>query len=81
MKSTGEVMGISRDFGISFAKAQVSAGNKLVKEGKLFLSLTDFDKRFAGEIGKIYEELGFEIVATSGTYSVLLQEGVKAKKC
>ena len=80
MKSTGEVMGISSSFGISFAKAQLAAKNRLVFGGNLFLSLTDYDKPYASEIAKLYKELGFDIVATSGTFKVLENDGVKAKK-
>ena len=67
MKSTGEVMGISDDFGISFAKSQTAAGNKLAKSGKLFLSLADKDKDTSVALAKKFIDLGFEIVATSGT--------------
>ena len=76
MKSTGEVMGISQSFGESFAKAQFAAGNRLVTSGKLFLSLTDYDKPYAPEIAKLYRELGFEIVATRGTHQVLADAGI-----
>ena len=80
MKSTGEVMGISDSFGISFAKAQIAAKNRLVYEGNLFLSLTDYDKPYAAEIARAYKELGFNIVATSGTYKVLEEQGIEARK-
>ncbi len=76
MKSTGEVMGISESFGESFAKAQFAAGNRLATGGKLFLSLTDYDKPFAPELARAYQELGFEIVATRGTHEVLSQAGI-----
>ena len=80
MKSTGEVMGISDTFGTSFAKSQFATKNDIPLEGKLFLSLTEIDKPHAGEIGQMFSELGFEIVATSGTHAALTDAGVPAEK-
>ena len=80
MKSTGEVMGISDSFGMSFAKSQFASKNKIPLSGKIFISLTQTDKPFAGEIGKMFIELGFEIVATSGTHKALEEAGVKSTK-
>ena len=80
MKSTGEVMGISENFGMSFAKSQFASKNNIPLEGKLFLSLTEIDKPYAGEIGKMFVELGFEIVATSGTHAALEAAGVPSTK-
>lgn len=80
MKSTGEVMGISNSFGISFAKSQIAAGNRITLEGNLFLSLTDYDKPYAAQIAKLYIDLGFKIVATSGTHKVLKDAGVESQR-
>jgi len=80
MKSTGEVMGISESFGMSFAKSQFASKNNIPLEGKLFLSLTELDKPHAGEIGAMFTDLGFEIVATGGTHSALLSAGVASTK-
>ncbi len=80
MKSTGEVMGISESFGESFAKAQMSAKNILPTSGKVFISLTDLDKEFAAELAKELTDLGFEIVATSGTYKAISEAGIKCEK-
>ena len=80
MKSTGEVMGISDNFGMSFAKSQFASKNNIPLEGKLFFSLTEVDKPYAGEIGKMFVDLGFEIVATSGTYAALEAAGVPSTK-
>ena len=80
MKSTGEVMGISDSFGESFAKAQMAAKNILPIKGKVFLSLTDLDKEFAPEIAKSFKELGFDIVATSGTYKVIKEAGIECER-
>jgi len=79
MKSTGEVMGISKSFGISFAKSQFASKNHLPLSGTLFMSLTDHDKDEAVEIGKLFIDLGFKIVATSGTHKVLSNAGVKSE--
>jgi len=80
MKSTGEVMGISENFGMSFAKSQFASKNNIPMEGKLFISLTEIDKPHAGEIGKMFTDLGFEIVATSGTHTALEAAGVASTK-
>lgn len=80
MKSTGEVMGISDNFGMSFAKSQFASKNNIPLEGKLFFSLTEVDKPYAAEIGKMFVDLGFEIVATSGTHAALEAAGVPSTK-
>jgi len=80
MKSTGEVMGISDTFGMSFAKSQFASKNNIPLEGKLFISLTENDKVQAGEVGKMFTDLGFEIVATSGTHTALEAAGVASTK-
>ena len=80
MKSTGEVMGISNSFGMSFAKSQFASKNNIPLEGKLFLSLTQSDKVHAGEIAQMFVALGFEIVATSGTHKALQEAGVASTK-
>lgn len=80
MKSTGEVMGISDNFGMSFAKSQFASKNNIPLEGKLFISLTENDKENAGEIGKMFADLGFEIVATAGTHTALEAAGVSSTK-
>ena len=80
MKSTGEVMGISDNFGMSFAKSQFASKNNIPLEGKLFISLTEGDKAHAGEVGLMFTDLGFEIVATSGTHAALEAAGVTSTK-
>jgi carbamoyl-phosphate synthase large subunit len=80
MKSTGEVMGISENFGISFAKAQLASHNPIPAEGKqLFMSLTDLDKPAGVDLAKEFVALGYEIVATAGTARTLNEAGVAAK--
>ncbi len=79
MKSTGEVMGISRNFPASFAKSQIASSNVLPKSGTVFISLVDIDKSFAKEIGTKFEALGFKVVATGGTHKALQDAGVNAE--
>jgi carbamoyl-phosphate synthase large subunit len=67
MRSTGEVMGIDLTVGLAFAKSQLAAGNKLPVEGTVFLSLADRDKDTGVRAAQQFVELGFTIVATSGT--------------
>ena len=79
MKSTGEVMGISKSFGESFAKAQEACKNILPKSGKVFISLTEIDKEFAPTIAKNLIELGFSIVATKGTHKAITDANIDAE--
>jgi carbamoyl-phosphate synthase large subunit len=67
MLSTGEVMGISDDFGIAFAKSQIAAGNTLPTSGNVLLSVKDSDKPRAVEIAHKLYSMGFKIIATKGT--------------
>jgi carbamoyl-phosphate synthase large subunit len=67
MLSTGEVMGISDDFGIAFAKSQIAAGNSLPMSGSVLFSVRDDDKKKAVELAGKLQQMGFKIVATKGT--------------
>ncbi len=80
MKSTGEVMGISSNFGVSFAKSQISAGNKIPKEGTCFLSFIDRDKEQGLNIAKGLIQHGFKLVATSGTQKALEEAGIESQR-
>ncbi len=80
MKSTGEVMGISESFALSFAKSQCASDNRLPKEGTVFISLTDTDKRFIKELGQKFIDIGFSIVATGGTHKALEEVGIPSTK-
>lgn len=71
MLSTGEVMGIGRDFGEAFYKAQLAAGNPLPSRGKVFISVCDKDKKHVPAIGTKLLELGFDLCATTGTSNAL----------
>ncbi len=76
MKSTGEVMGIDKEIRMAFAKAQIAAGNSLPLSGTAFISVKDEDKTKLTEIAPKLDELGFKIMATSGTASYLNGIGV-----
>ena len=76
MRSTGEVMGIDRTFGLSFAKSQIAAGDGLPESGSVFLSLADRDKEAGLRAALRFVELGFSLVATSGTAAYLEERGV-----
>ena len=76
MRSTGEVMGISTDYGQAFAKAQLAAGQKLPRSGTVFISVNDRDKRGIGPLGKELVSLGFKLVATRGTCAAFRAAGV-----
>jgi carbamoyl-phosphate synthase large subunit len=76
MKSTGEVMGISDDFGRAFAKAELAAGHRLPVSGRVFLSLADKDKRQADIIALSLAASGFDLVATAGTARYLSSLGI-----
>ena len=76
MRSTGEVMGIDRTFGLAFAKSQIAAGEALPLAGTIFFSLADRDKDQGLEAAKGFVELGFTLAATSGTAEFLDSNGV-----
>jgi carbamoyl-phosphate synthase large subunit len=76
MRSTGEVMGIDRSFGLAFAKSQSGAGNRLPSTGVIFLSLADRDKAAGMVAARRFAELGFTFVATEGTAATLRSEGL-----
>ena len=80
MKSTGEVMGLDRSFEIAFAKSQIGGGTRLPRQGTVFVSVRDADKaRIVGPL-KLLTDLGFKVIATSGTQRYLNEQGVPASK-
>ena len=81
MRSTGEVMGHAHRFGAAFAKAQLAAGDRLPRpgDGKVFITVNDFDKSAALKIGRDLAALGFELVATPGTAAMLSRVGVRVQ--
>ena len=83
MRSTGEVMGIDSTFEMAFAKSQLGAGTKLptdVEKPVAFLSVRDSDKPVAVEVAKNLVALGFHILATGGTHTVLAEAGLPAER-
>jgi carbamoyl-phosphate synthase large subunit len=79
MKSTGEVMGIARDFPTAFGKAQAAAGVSLPSEGTVFITVTDTDKPAATQLAARFHDVGFEIIATSGTAQAISRMGVPVR--
>jgi len=79
MKSTGEVMGLDKNFEQAYWKAQIAAGQKLPSKGSIFLSARDSDKPWMVEIGQQLVGMGFSIIATEGTAKVLEEANVQAK--
>ncbi len=76
MRSTGEVMGIDRDFARAFAKAQIAAGQSLPTQGTVYLSVNDRDKPCIVPIARALHEMGFRFVATNGTRRRLTNAGI-----
>jgi len=80
MKSTGEVMGIDRDYNVAFAKSQLGGGARLPQGGTVFVSVRDADKPRILETTRLLTGLGFKVLATSGTQRYLAEQGVPAVK-
>jgi carbamoyl-phosphate synthase large subunit len=79
MKSTGEVMGLDKDFGIAFAKSQDAAGNNLPRSGSVFISVKNSMRRNIIFMAKTIASLGFKIYASEGTWHVLKSNGINVK--
>ena len=79
MKSTGEVMGISNSLGDAFKRASISAGNVIPNSGTVFLSVNDSDKMDVIPIARDLKEIGFDLVATSGTAKELRRNGIQVE--
>ena len=80
MKSTGEVMGIDADWGMAYAKSQISAFNPLPTEGNVFLSVADLDKPRAVAVARDLTDLGFTIFSTGGTHALLTKNGIGSRR-
>ena len=80
MRSTGEVLGMSRSYGEAFYKAQEATQSKLPLEGTVLISVNRKDKEEIVEIAKIFDEVGFKIVATGNTCDLLCEAGIEAEK-
>jgi carbamoyl-phosphate synthase large subunit len=80
MKSTGEVMGIDRDFRKGYLKAQIAAGSTLPTAGKIFISVRQRDKRAVTPLARRLIEMGFGVVATVGTARVFERQGIAVEQ-
>jgi carbamoyl-phosphate synthase large subunit len=80
MRSTGEVMGLDRDFGRAFAKAELAASQRLPLKGTVFVSVNDRDKAAIVPVVEDFVKLGFRIVATTGTFKVLQDKGLPVER-
>jgi carbamoyl-phosphate synthase large subunit len=80
MRSTGEVMGIDRDFPTAFAKSQLAAYGGVPASGTVFVSVSDRDKRAAILPVLRLQQLGYDIAATEGTAEVLRRNGIRASE-
>ena len=80
MRSTGEVMGLDSDLGVAYAKSQMAANSSLPLAGKVFISVSDGHKAEVAAVAASFAELGFELVATSGTAAVLEKAGLKVQR-
>jgi len=76
MRSTGECMGIDKDFGRAYAKSQLAASQRLPNQGTVFLSINDREKEAIVPVVKEFLELGFKVVATMGTRRFLWEQGI-----
>jgi carbamoyl-phosphate synthase large subunit len=80
MRSTGEVMGLDRSFDVAFAKSQLGGGSRVPRGGTVFVSVRDVDKsRILGAV-RLLADLGFKVIATSGTQRFLAGQGIDASK-
>ena len=79
MRSTGEVLGLATTPGLAFFKAQEAAGQTLPLEGTVLISVARRDREGLLQVGKDFDALGFTIVATEGTQSYLVENGIQAE--
>jgi carbamoyl-phosphate synthase large subunit len=80
MRSTGEVIGLDRDYGVAFAKSQLGGGTSVPTSGTVFVSVKDEDKPRIVEAVTTLAELGFAILATDGTQRYLREQGIAAMR-
>jgi carbamoyl-phosphate synthase large subunit len=80
MRSTGEVMGIDAELGIAYAKSQMAANASLPLTGRVFISVSEAHKTEVAAVARQFAELGFELIATHGTATVLEQAGLAVER-
>jgi carbamoyl-phosphate synthase large subunit len=79
MRSTGEVLGMDRTFGLAFFKAEIAAQQRLPAEGTVLISVADRDKTAAAKAAEAFRSLGFRIRATKGTARFLVEHGIECE--
>ena len=79
MRSTGEVLGLADSSGLAFFKAQEATQQLLPTEGTVLITVAQQDKEATGKFAKIFETMGFKILATEGTHALLSEQGVKSE--
>ena len=72
--------GLDADLGVAYAKSQMAANSPLPARGKIFISVSDSHKKEVAAVARQFSDLGFELVATSGTAAVLEQAGLKVQR-
>jgi carbamoyl-phosphate synthase large subunit len=80
MRSTGEVMGLDADLGIAYAKSQMAANSPLPMSGRVFISVSDSHKKEVVTVALLFAQLGFELVSTDGTATILENAGLKVRR-
>lgn len=80
MRSTGEVLGLAKNYGEAFFKAQEGVQSKLPLEGTVLISVNRKDKEEVVDVAKSFHESGFKIVATGNTYELIKEAGIPAEK-
>ena len=73
-------MGLDSDLGIAYAKSQLAAGGPLPMSGRVFISVSDAHKKEVAGVAQLFADLGFELIATAGTASVLEKAGLKVQR-
>jgi len=80
MRSTGEVLGLAESFGEAFYKAQEATNRSLPLSGTVLISVSDRDKQELPDVAKGFADCGFKILATKGTYDVIVKNGIPAER-
>jgi len=80
MRSTGEVLGLANSFGLAFFKAQEATQQSLPSKGTVLITVTEADKPLITEAARLFSQLGFRIIATDGTCTHLMNNGIAADK-
>jgi carbamoyl-phosphate synthase large subunit len=80
MRSTGEVMGLDADLGIAYAKSRMAANSPLPMSGRVFISVSDSHKKEVVTVALLFAQLGFELVSTDGTATILENAGLKVRR-